>query len=38
MCAKYGRSRMNDVHTISMSDLVSPPRKCRMVDSLLFGF
>ena len=27
MCAKYGRSRMNDVHTISPSDSVSLPAK-----------
>ena len=27
MCAKYGRSRINDVHTISPSDSVSLPVK-----------
>ena len=27
MCAKYGRSRINDVHTISLADLVSHPAK-----------
>ena len=27
MCAKYGRSRMNDVHTISPTDFVGPPAK-----------
>ena len=27
MCAKYGRSRMNDVQTISPTDLVSCPAK-----------
>ena len=27
MCAKYGRSRMNDVHTISLADLVGRPAK-----------
>ena len=27
MCAKYGRSRMNDAHTISPTDLVSCPAK-----------
>ena len=27
MCAKYGRSRMNDAHTISPSDSVSLPAK-----------
>ena len=27
MCAKYGRSGMNDVHTISPSDSVSLPAK-----------
>ena len=27
MCAKYGRSRMNDVHTISLADLVGHPAK-----------
>ena len=27
MCAKYGRSRMNDVHTISPTDLVGHPAK-----------
>ena len=27
MCAKYGRSRMNDVHTICPTDLVSLPAK-----------
>ena len=26
MCAKYGRSRMNDAHTISPSDLVGLPK------------
>ena len=26
MCAKYGRSRMNNVHTISPSDLVGLPK------------
>ena len=26
MCAKYGRSRMNDVHTISTFDLVGLPK------------
>ena len=27
MCAKYGRSRMNDVHTICLADFVSLPTK-----------
>ena len=27
MCAKYGRSRMNDAHTISPTDVVSHPTK-----------
>ena len=27
MCAKYGRSRMNDAHTISPSDSVGLPTK-----------
>ena len=27
MCAKYGRSRMNGVHTISLADSVSCPAK-----------
>ena len=27
MCAKYGRSRMSDAHTISPTDLVSHPVK-----------
>ena len=27
MCAKYGRSRMNDAHTISPTDFVSLPAK-----------
>ena len=27
MCAKYGRSRMNDVHTISPVDSVGHPAK-----------
>ena len=27
MCAKYGRSRINDAHTISLVDLVSCPAK-----------
>ena len=27
MCAKYGRSRMNDVHTISPTDFVGLPAK-----------
>ena len=27
MCAKYGRSRMNDAHTISPTDLVGRPAK-----------
>ena len=27
MCAKYGRSRMNDVHTISPVDSVGCPAK-----------
>ena len=27
MCAKYGRSRMNDAHTISPTDFVSHPTK-----------
>ena len=27
MCAKYGRSRMNDAHTISLTDSVSRPAK-----------
>ena len=27
MCAKYGRSRMNDVHTISLADFVGLPAK-----------
>ena len=36
MCAKYGRSRMNDAH-INMSDrLCWPPYKNHMVDHILF--
>ena len=27
MCAKYGRSRINDAHTISLADSVSRPAK-----------
>ena len=27
MCAKYGRSRMNDAHTISPADFVGLPAK-----------
>ena len=27
MCAKYGRSRMNDVHTVCLADFVSLPAK-----------
>ena len=27
MCAKYGRSRMNDAHTISLTDSVGRPAK-----------
>ena len=27
MCAKYGRSRMNDVHTICPADFVGLPAK-----------
>ena len=27
MCAKYGRSRMNDVHTICPTDFVGLPAK-----------
>ena len=27
MCAKYGRSRMNDAHTISLADSVGLPTK-----------
>ena len=27
MCAKYGRSRMNDVHTVSLANFVSLPAK-----------
>ena len=27
MCAKYGRSRMNDVHTMSTANLVGLPAK-----------
>ena len=27
MCAKYGRSRMNDAHTISLTDSVGHPAK-----------
>ena len=27
MCAKYGRSRMNDAHTISLADFVGCPAK-----------
>ena len=27
MCAKYGRSRVNDAHTISLADSVSLPTK-----------
>ena len=27
MCAKYGRSRMNDVHTICLTDFVGLPAK-----------
>ena len=27
MCAKYGRSRMNDAHTISPTDSVGHPAK-----------
>ena len=38
ICAKYGRSSMNDAHTISSANFCRPPCKKRMVDSLLFGF
>ena len=34
MCAKYGRSRMNDVHTISLTDLVSCPAKVVLLTAL----
>ena len=27
VCAKYGRSRMNDVHTVCPADFVSLPTK-----------
>ena len=27
MCAKFGRSRMNDAHTISLTDFVGLPAK-----------
>ena len=27
MCAKYGRSRMNDVHTVFLTNFVSLPAK-----------
>ena len=27
MCAKYGRSRMNDVYTVCLADFVSLPAK-----------
>ena len=27
MCAKYGRSRMNDAHTISLANSVGHPAK-----------
>ena len=27
MCAKYGRSRMNDAHTVCLADFVSLPAK-----------
>ena len=36
MCAKYGRSRMNDAHTICPADFASLPAKYRMADSILF--
>ena len=36
MCAKNGRSRMNDAHTISTADLVGLPAKVVRPDSLLF--
>ena len=36
MCAKYGRSRMNDACTISPADFVSCPAKSCMVDHILF--
>ena len=29
MCAKYGRSRMNDTHTICPTDFVGCPAKVR---------
>ena len=37
MCVKYGRSRINDVHTISPSDPVGLPEKGRTVDGILFA-
>ena len=35
MCAKYGRSRMNDAHTISPTDSVGRPAKVVTVDSII---
>ena len=36
MCAKYGRSGMNDAHTISPADPVSHPAKVIRSDHILF--
>ena len=45
MCAKYGRSRMNDVHTISPADSVTHPAKgiwsmasFHEINTFLYGF
>ena len=35
MCIKYGRSRMNDAHTMSTADLGRPRSKSRTVDSII---
>ena len=36
MCAKYDRSRMNDVHTVCPADFVSPPAKVVWLTTILF--
>ena len=36
MCAKYGRSRMNDACTVCLANFVSLPTKVDMADCILF--
>ena len=36
MCAKYGRSRMNNAHTISLTNSVGHPAKVIQSDSIIF--